>query len=131
MEAHKATGKLINVSEVVSGTGKSGKDWQKIDFLVDTGERFNNIYPFVSFNPETIQSIPIMSEVAVEFEVSANEFKGKHYINLSAKKVTVNQAAKQAPPKDDYSDFGGGNFNIPTSNQSASDNSDDDSDLPF
>ena len=40
------TGKLIKVLDKQQGTSKSGKEWVKQTFVIDTNEQYNNIIAF-------------------------------------------------------------------------------------
>ena len=39
----KVSGKITSILDVEKGTSKAGKEWQKQNFVIDTGEKFNNI----------------------------------------------------------------------------------------
>ena len=44
----KVTGKITKIMEVQKGTSKAGKEWQKLTFVLETDEDYNNVYPFES-----------------------------------------------------------------------------------
>lgn len=86
--ALEVVGKLVNRLDKQSGTAKSsGKEWVKQTFVVRTDEEYNNLYPFEVFGQDKVDAlskISIGSEVKVSFNVSAREYQGKYYTNLSA-----------------------------------------------
>ena len=40
------TGKITKVNETISGTTAAGSEWKKLFFLVETTEKYNNLYCF-------------------------------------------------------------------------------------
>ena len=98
----KVTGKITSILDVETGTSKAGKEWQKINFVIDTGADFNNIVCFQIFGEEKVENFTkynkVGSEVDVSFNVSSREYKGKYYHNLDAWKV-LKQKLKLAHQK--------------------------------
>ena len=42
----KVTGKITKVLDTQKGTSAAGKDWQKLSFILETTEDYNNLYCF-------------------------------------------------------------------------------------
>ena len=86
------TGKLIKVLDKQQGTSKSGKDWVKQTFVIDTNEQYNNIIAFELFGEEKVENFnkynTVNSIVEVEFNVKCNEWQGKYFTSLQAWKVS-------------------------------------------
>ena len=86
------TGKLIKVLDKQTGTSKSGKDWVKQTFVIDTNEQYNNIIAFELFGEEKVENFnkynTVNSIVEVEFNVKCNEWQGKYFTSLQAWKVS-------------------------------------------
>jgi len=84
----KSTGKIIKFLDVVSGTSKAGKDWQKQSFVIDTGAEYDNLQCFEVFGEEKVTNLTSFNNVAdtvtVSFNVKCNEFNGKYYTSLGA-----------------------------------------------
>ena len=84
-------GVITKILEVEKGTSKAGKEWQKINFVVDTGNEFNPDVCFQIFGEEKVENFTkynkVGSVVDVSFNVSSREFNGKYYHNLDAWKV--------------------------------------------
>ena len=99
----KVSGKITSILDVETGTSKAGKEWQKINFVIDTGADFNNIVCFQIFGEEKVENFlkynKVGSEVDVSFNVSSREFKGKYYHNLDAWKVFKAEAETSTPEK--------------------------------
>jgi len=87
----KVTGKITKIMEVQKGTSKAGKEWQKLTFVVETDEEYNNVYPFEVFGVEKVENFVKFNKVGqivhVDFNVSANEWQGKYFTSLSAWKI--------------------------------------------
>ena len=87
----KVTGVITQIMEVQSGTSKAGKEWQKLTFVLETDEEYDNVYPFEVFGQEKVENFTKFNKVGqkvdVEFNVTANEWKGKYFTSLSAWKI--------------------------------------------
>ncbi len=88
MSELKITGKITSIADVENGTSKAGKDWQKQTFVIDTGEKFNNIICFQVFGADKCEALTKYNKVGdvvnVSFNVSSREYNGKYYHNLDA-----------------------------------------------
>jgi len=91
MSELKVKGKITKVLDVESGTSKAGKDWKKLQFVVDTGNQFNPEVCFQLFGDEKVENFNKYNktgdEVEVNFNLSSREFNGKYYHNLDAWRV--------------------------------------------
>ena len=80
--------KITSILDVEKGTSKAGKDWQKQNFVIDTGEKFNNIICFQVFGADKCEALTKYNKVGdvvnVSFNVSSREYNGKYYHNLDA-----------------------------------------------
>ena len=87
----KVTGVIKEVGKVVTGISKADKPWKKVTFVVETSEEYNNIYPLEVFGEEKVDNFlkfnKVGQSVDVDFNVSANEWKGKYFTTLSAWKI--------------------------------------------
>lgn len=87
----KVTGKITKINEVTSGTSAAGKEWQKLSFLLETTEEYNNLYCFEVFGDEKVEQFTkfnrVGQDVDVDFNVKTNEWKGKYFTSLSAWKI--------------------------------------------
>lgn len=85
-------GKITKILDAQTGAKKDGSgNWIKQNFLVETEEKYNNLFCFEVFGDEKVQNFQkfnkVGQEVNVEFNVSTNEFKGSYYTSLSAWKI--------------------------------------------
>ena len=49
MSDFKVTGKVEKMVPVVKGTSKTGSEWQKLEFVVNTDDGYTNMYCFEIF----------------------------------------------------------------------------------
>ena len=89
-----ANARITLIKEVVTGTTKAGKTWQKVEFLAETTEDYNNIYCFEIFAMEGKDNVDnfvkfnkVGQNVDVDFNVKTTEWNGKHFTSLAAWKV--------------------------------------------
>lgn len=85
-------GKITKILDAQTVAKKDGSgNWIKQNFLVETEEKYNNLFCFEVFGDEKVQNFQkfnkVGQEVNVEFNVSTNEFKGSYYTSLSAWKI--------------------------------------------
>ena len=87
----KVTGVIKEIGEVTTGISKADKPWKKVTFVLETSEEYNNVYPLEVFGEEKVDNFLKWNEIGntvdVDFNVSANEWKGKYFTTLSAWKV--------------------------------------------
>ena len=109
----KVTGNITKVMETVKGTSAAGQEWQKLSFLLETAEEWNNLYCFEVFGDEKCENFTkfnkVGQEVDVEFNVKTNEWKDKYYTSLQAWKIFKAEGAAVAmtevPADEDLPDF--------------------------
>ena len=90
-------GKITKVLEKETGTKKDGSgQWVKQQFVVETNEKYNNLYCFELFGDEKVDNFNKHNKVGdfvdVDFNVSTNEWKGKYFTSLQAWKVFKSDA---------------------------------------
>ncbi len=95
----KVTGKITTIKTKEQGTSKNGKAWSKVQFLLETDESYNNLYCFELFQMDDqeeekkkvvdnfLKFNKVNTIVDVDFNVKTTEWKGKHFVSLSAWKV--------------------------------------------
>ena len=101
---------ITKVLDIQSGTSKAGKEWQKLTFVGETPEEYNNVYAFEIFGAEKVENFNKFNKVgdlvSVEFNVSCNEWKGKYFTSLAAWRVDkANGTAEEAPAADNGDDL--------------------------
>ena len=96
----KVTGKITKVLDTQKGTTAAGKNWQKLSFILETTEDYNNLYCFEVFGDEKVEQFlkynKVGQEVDVSFNVQTNEYKGKYYTSLQSWKIFKAEAGETA-----------------------------------
>ena len=91
------TGKLIKVLDKQTGTSKSGKEWVKQTFVIDTNEQYNNIIAFELFGDEKVSKFneynKVGSVIQVEFNITCREWVNQqgitsYFTSLQAWKIS-------------------------------------------
>ncbi len=82
-------GRLDAILPLQSGQSKSGKDWQKQEFVIETEEQFPRKVCFTLFGDKIslLQGFQPNEGVEVYFNVESREFNGKWYHNINAWKI--------------------------------------------
>jgi len=100
-------GELTKFLEPQTGATKDGGNWIKQQFIVDTKEKYNNVYCFEVFGDEKVQNLTkyqkVGDTVTVEFNVNCNEYNGKYYTTLSAWKISKDTNANNIEVKEPQS----------------------------
>jgi hypothetical protein len=98
----KINGKIVSILPIETGTSKAGKEWKKMNFVVDTGAQYNPEVCFQIFGGdkagEFLATNEEGDEITVYFNVSSREFNGKYYHNLDAWKVESDQKENAGEP---------------------------------
>ena len=95
-------GKFKALLKKETGTSKTGKQWEKQSFILDTGADFNSEICITTFgeNIEKIQNIKEGTDIEVSVNISSKEVNGKYYHNISAWKIDT-QDGNTEETKDD------------------------------
>lgn len=89
------TGKVIAVLDIQGGTSKTGNEWKKQDFVIETHEQYPKKVCLTLFN-KTELCPKVDEELTVHFDITANEYNGKWYNSVNAWKVEKPQSAQPA-----------------------------------
>ena len=107
----EVVGKIEKVLEAKKGTSKkSGEEWISQEFVVKTGDKYNNLYCFNIFGQEKVDNFAKYNKVGdavkVSFNVSTNEWQGKYFTSLQAWSVfkEIGEANSGAPAASDAVD---------------------------
>ena len=82
-------GLVLAIMPPTNGISRSGKEWYKQEFVLETREQYPKKVVFSRMNKEKIDKYPISQgqAVKVSFDIDAREFNGKWYNSLTAWKV--------------------------------------------
>jgi hypothetical protein len=90
-------GKTVAVLDLVSGTSKSGKAYQKREFVIETAGQYPKKVCMQLFGDKVNECPNVGEEVKVSFDAESREWNGKWFTQLNAWKVERQgmQAARQ------------------------------------
>ncbi len=93
------TAKTIAVLPIESGTSKSGKSYQKQNFVVETDGKYLKKICFQLFGDKVNECPAVGDEANVSFDIESREYNGRWYTQLNAWIVEkmVTAQPKQAP----------------------------------
>lgn len=99
------TGTIKVIGELQSGISKSsGKEWKKINFVVETEGEYAKTVAFNVFGGEKVDNFikynKVGQKVDVSFEPESREYKGRYYTDLNAWKVFTNKGEDKADSGD-------------------------------
>jgi len=81
-------GKIKKILDTQNGTSKSGKQWKKTSFVLQTDEEYNNLYCFDVFGEDKVEKFiqwnNVNDTVTVDFNIKTNEWKGKYFTSLES-----------------------------------------------
>ena len=97
----EVVGKIEKVLEAKKGTSKkSGEEWISQEFVVKTGDKYNNLYCFNIFGQEKVDNFAKYNKVGdavkVSFNVSTNEWQGKYFTTLQSWRCTKDDSQTTA-----------------------------------
>ena len=96
------SGKIIAILPMQGGTSKSGNEWKKQDYILETHDQYPKKVCFNLWG-EKVDQFAIQSgeELTVSFDIESREFNGKWYTNINAWKVERPTAATANPASAD------------------------------
>ena len=95
-------GTISDFSEVQQGTTQSGKEWQRMNLILDTPGFQGSVYKMVfQVSGEKVKEVLLYSrgdKVEVGFSMYAREWNGKWYNNVDLVKIAPLETEKQEQP---------------------------------
>ena len=88
--------KILEVTDVTSGTSQSGKDWRKATVIVEQAEgNYTETYAVQAFDDKVdVVSAHVGETVDIKFTIRAREYNGRWYNDLRFQYVTTQQAPR-------------------------------------
>lgn len=105
----KVSGQITKILPIDSGVSNAGKEWKKINFVLNTGAEYSPEVCFQIFGDEKVEKFLQYNNegdsVDVLFNVSSREFKGKYYHNLDAWRVSAMEVSNGAQQSQEPADM--------------------------
>lgn len=94
------SGKIIAVLPLQSGTGKTGNEWKKQDYVVETHDQYPRRMCFNLWGERIDQfAIQLGEEVTVSFDIDCREYNGRWYNDIRAWKIDRVQENPMGDPQ--------------------------------
>ncbi|MDR1645144.1 MAG: DUF3127 domain-containing protein [Tannerellaceae bacterium] len=89
------SGKIIVVLPEQGGTSKSGNEWKKQEYVLETQEQYPKKVCFQLFGADKIAQAAIQTgeELTVHFDIDSREYQGRWFTNINAWKIERSSAA--------------------------------------
>ena len=91
MQKYKLNGRLVEVGEVQTGTSRTGNEWRRMNFVVETESEngYKDKYCFRAFGPtvDLVGQIKLNDGCEVTFSVSCRQWQDKWFTDLMAEDV--------------------------------------------
>lgn len=83
------TGKIIAVLPEQGGTSKTGNEWKKQEYVIETHEQYPKKVCFQLFGADRIAQAAIQpgEDLTVSFDIESREYNGRWFTNINAWKV--------------------------------------------
>lgn len=93
------TGKIIAVLPEQGGTSKTGNEWKKQEYVLETHDQFPKKVCFQLFGADRIAQAAIQpgEELTVSFDIDSREYQGRWFTNINGWKVERAGAMGTAP----------------------------------
>ncbi|EOA57457.1 hypothetical protein HMPREF1214_02490 [Bacteroides sp. HPS0048] len=100
----KISGRIIVALPMQGGTSKSGKEWSRQDYVIETKEQYPKKVTFSVMNDNIMNfGLAVGQDVDIEIDINASEWNGKWYNSISCWKATLLNPQQQPPAQPNYS----------------------------
>lgn len=92
------SGVVLNILPLQTGTSKAGNQWQKQDFILETGGQYPRKVCVCLFG-DNVDKFPLQvgQSVTVSVDIESREFNGRWYTDVRAWNVVYNGQQQGAP----------------------------------
>ena len=92
------SGIVLNILPLQTGTSKAGNQWQKQDFILETGGQYPRKVCICLFG-DNVDKFPLQvgQSVTASIDVESREFNGRWYTDVRAWNVVYNDQQQGAP----------------------------------
>lgn len=96
------TGKIIAVLPAQGGTSKTGNEWKKQEYVIETHDQYPKKVCFQIFGADKIEQANILAgeELKVFFDIESREYQGRWFTNINAWRVERATAEGELTPGD-------------------------------
>lgn len=93
------SGKIIVALPAQGGISKSGKEWSRQDYVIETKDQYPKKIAFSVMNDNIMNfGLTVGQEADIQVDINASEWNGKWYNSITCWKATIRNASQQAAP---------------------------------
>lgn len=82
------------------GTSKSGKEWSRQDYVIETKEQYPKKVAFSVMNDNIMNfGLAVGQDVDIEIDINANEWQGRWFNSITCWKATLRNPGQSAAPQ--------------------------------
>ncbi|MDR1403093.1 MAG: DUF3127 domain-containing protein [Tannerellaceae bacterium] len=103
------TGKIIAVLPAQGGVSKTGNEWKKQEYVLETHDQYPKKVCFQLFGNDKIEQAAILAgeNLTVHFDIDSREYNGRWFTNINAWKVErANTGVPPAVTPDNFAPVG-------------------------
>lgn len=126
----KIEGRLSQIGKPVNGLSKSGKEWVKTEFIIETEGQYPKLICVTDFGKCDISNIKIGSLISVSVDISSVDYKGRWFTNITGHSIDILNENKNANTKEEKKESEKINKIVVEQNVTENNNIDGE-DLPF
>lgn len=92
-------GKIIVALPAQGGVSKTGKEWSRQDYVIETQEKYPKKIAFSVMNDNIMNfGLTVGQEVNIHVDINATEWNGKWYNSITCWKAIASNPGQQAMP---------------------------------
>ena len=94
------TGRIIAILPEQGGVSKTGNEWKKQEYVLETHDTYPKKVCFQIFGADRIAqaAIQLNEELTVSFDIDSREYQGRWFTNINSWKVDRAMAAPMQAP---------------------------------
>ena len=93
------SGKIIVALPAQGGVAKSGKEWSRQDYVIETKEQYPKRIAFSVMNDNIMNfGLTVGQEADIHVDINATEWNGKWYNSITCWRAIVHNPGQQAAP---------------------------------
>lgn len=91
------SGKIIVESPLQTGVSKSGNNWSRKDYVIETAGQYSKKIAFSVMNDNIYKlGLALDQDVDIQIDIDAREYNGKWYNSINCWKAVLRNPAQQA-----------------------------------
>jgi hypothetical protein len=109
------TGKIIAVLPEQGGVSKTGNEWKKQEYVLETYDQYPKKVCFQLFGNDKIEQAAIQTgeDLTVHFDIESREYNGRWFTNINAWKIERTNTGTTATTPNNFAPVTASAFSAP------------------